>query len=329
MLTPKRAIRLAATLPLVLSIFAAPVAAQGFFQNLFGVPVPPTAPVRRLPSQSPAPRPPFIEASTENRAKLQDESAQGKSRSGNYRTLCVRMCDGYYWPINQSVSRSGFYHDANLCKNSCGTEARLFYHPNASPDVNGMVDLSGRAYSRLPNAFRYRKSLVAGCQCKPEPWSTTELDRHRRYAGLADQSASPSLAKSDINQGIEVIAGAATPRTTNPRTSTPYDPPAAFAALPSNVIASEQNASPDAVATLATNNPSTVEKPHNIIESRPAPTAKTVAVRRRPDQFSPPVRSRQVARQTIAAVRTTAQPKKAPAPGLLGLGAQGVRWPGD
>jgi uncharacterized protein DUF2865 len=45
-----------------------------------------------------------------------------------------------------------------------------------------MVDLTGLAYSALPNAFRYRKTLVPECRCRPQPWSDAELQRHRAYA---------------------------------------------------------------------------------------------------------------------------------------------------
>ena len=45
-----------------------------------------------------------------------------------------------------------------------------------------MVDLTGIAYSALPNAFRYRKTLVPECRCRPQPWSDAELQRHRAYA---------------------------------------------------------------------------------------------------------------------------------------------------
>ena len=56
--------------------------------------------------------------------------------------------------------QSSFARDADACSASCGSEARLFYHPNAGGDVDSMVDLTGLAYSALPNAFKYRQSLV-------------------------------------------------------------------------------------------------------------------------------------------------------------------------
>ena len=64
---------------------------------------------------------------------------------------------------------NGLARDAEQCTASCGLEARLFYHLNPGGSVEGMTDLLGRAYSALPTAFTYRKTLVTGCSCRPPP----------------------------------------------------------------------------------------------------------------------------------------------------------------
>jgi hypothetical protein len=102
--------------------------------------------------------------------------------AATYRTLCVRLCDGYYFPISAAAPGSSLSRDADRCSASCGAEARLFYHPSAGGSAETMIDLTGLAYSALPNAFRYRKTLVEGCSCRPQPWSEAEAERHRDYA---------------------------------------------------------------------------------------------------------------------------------------------------
>jgi hypothetical protein len=92
------------------------------------------------------------------------------------------MCDGYYFPISHATDSGGLAHDAQVCAAACGSEARLFYHANPGGAADSMVDLSGRAYASYPTAFKYRKALVEGCQCRPQPWTETELARHRSYA---------------------------------------------------------------------------------------------------------------------------------------------------
>ena len=162
------------------------VAAQSFFETLFGPPSwKQTAPPPRTFSPGPSGIgiPPSRMPERYSPAPRDDDDTGRSSRSGGYRTLCVRTCDGYYFPINQSTSRGGLLKDSDACRQRCGsTESRLFYAPAGSVDMNDAVDLQGRSYARLQNAFLYRKRLINGCTCKSDPWTEAELIRHRKYA---------------------------------------------------------------------------------------------------------------------------------------------------
>jgi hypothetical protein len=108
-----------------------------------------------------------------------DDDGERRSRGGTYRTLCVRLCDGYYFPINFSVTRDRLALDAQACESRCGSQGRLFVHRNPGGSTEDMVDLSGRPYSRLPTAFLYRTKYVPSCTCQPQPWEAASQDRHR------------------------------------------------------------------------------------------------------------------------------------------------------
>jgi hypothetical protein len=87
---------------------------------------------------------------------------------GTYRTLCVRTCDGYYFPISFSTTSERFPEDARTCEAMCpGTEARLFYHDNPGGGPETMMSITGEAYSSLPTAFQYRTSISPSCTCRP------------------------------------------------------------------------------------------------------------------------------------------------------------------
>ncbi len=163
-----------------------PAAAQGFFQSLFGSPAQQPAfkpqPQPRRAVESPYGYQPTQRARDRDNDPDDERGSRAFDKSGRYRTLCVRMCDGYYWPISFAARRSNFYQDTNLCRSSCGEEARLFFHSSRDGDTKDMVDVTGRAYAKLPTAYLYRRSTVEGCKCKPEPWAQTEIDRHRLYA---------------------------------------------------------------------------------------------------------------------------------------------------
>ncbi|MEQ1652845.1 MAG: DUF2865 domain-containing protein [Hyphomicrobium sp.] len=124
----------------------------------------------------------------------EDDMVGPPDSGGPYKTMCVRACDGFYFPLRHNARRKNFASDAKSCRNACGSDARLFYyslHSAQGPDA--MVDLSGKRYSDLPHAFGYRKALVQGCTCKPVPWSYEEAARHQSYA---DQEAI-ELAKDE------------------------------------------------------------------------------------------------------------------------------------
>ena len=99
-----------------------------------------------------------------------------------FRTVCVRLCDGYYFPISFAVTQDRLERDAKVCASRCGSQGRLFVHNNPGGSAETMVDLAGRPYQQLKTAFLYRTEYVASCTCQPQPWETASQERHRGYA---------------------------------------------------------------------------------------------------------------------------------------------------
>jgi hypothetical protein len=88
---------------------------------------------------------------------------------GSYRTLCVRTCDGYYFPMSNASSPSDFERDQANCQSSCpGSEVQIYYH-RASQESDAMRSgLSGQPYADLPTAWLYKQTGTpspAGCTC--------------------------------------------------------------------------------------------------------------------------------------------------------------------
>ena len=91
----------------------------------------------------------------------------GPQSYSTYRTVCVRLCDGYYFPISFSTLPSHFEQDAARCQSKCAAPAQLYYYQNPGATVDQSVALqSQEPYTSLKTAFRYRKELVTGCSCK-------------------------------------------------------------------------------------------------------------------------------------------------------------------
>lgn len=95
-----------------------------------------------------------------------------QASGGQYRTLCVRTCDGYYFPISPSSSMRDFGRDQQNCETMCpGTETQIYYQDAAEDDTATMMStVTGEEYSKLPTAFLYRQSGTprpAQCGCSP------------------------------------------------------------------------------------------------------------------------------------------------------------------
>jgi hypothetical protein len=106
---------------------------------------------------------------------------------GGGAAYCVRGCDGRYFPAQGNDAES----KAQSCKSFCpASETSLVY----GSDIDDATTDKGKSYSDLPNAFRYRKEIVAGCTCNGKD-----------PVGLAQVKIEddPTLRKGDIVAGSE------------------------------------------------------------------------------------------------------------------------------
>jgi hypothetical protein len=95
-------------------------------------------------------------------------------QSGTYRTVCVRSCDGGFFPISFATVPARFPDDEKTCKALCpAADATLFTYRNPGEDINQAVSIGGQAYPSSPNAFRFRQEFNPSCSCKAagQTWS--------------------------------------------------------------------------------------------------------------------------------------------------------------
>jgi hypothetical protein len=87
--------------------------------------------------------------------------------SDTFRTICVRTCDGFYFPISYSTTPASFPQDEQVCRRMCpAAEVALYSHRNPGEDVSQAISASGHSYTELPNAFAYRKAFNPSCSCR-------------------------------------------------------------------------------------------------------------------------------------------------------------------
>src|SRR6266851_4901744 len=125
-----------------------------------------------------------------------------------YRTLCVRTCDGYYFPISYSTSPARFAEDEQTCQKLCpAAEAVLYSHRNPGEEVAQAVASNGRVYKDLANAFRYRREFNPSCSCK--------------QAGQTWADAMGQTKDSTVERGDYVVTEERAKALSQPRNETP------------------------------------------------------------------------------------------------------------
>lgn len=117
------------------------------------------------------------------------------SPNGEYRTMCVRTCDGYFFPMSNAASLGDFERDQKNCESSCpGTEMQVFYQRGlAEESANMTSSANGRPYSELPTAYLYKKPGVeqpVGCGCNATAQNFSVIGGGSAVAGQAIQESS-------------------------------------------------------------------------------------------------------------------------------------------
>ncbi len=99
---------------------------------------------------------------------------------GTFRTLCVRTCDGYYFPVSFSTTSSHFSNDEKSCSAMCpGAETKLFYHSIPDQEPEEMISLAREPYMSMPTAFKYRVdgiNATPGCTCQAKIETEAAVD---------------------------------------------------------------------------------------------------------------------------------------------------------
>lgn len=116
----------------------------------------------------------FLDNVFGNNGQIPPPPAEFGPQSGTFRTVCVRTCDGAYFPVSFATVQARFPDDERTCKALCpATEASLFTYRNPGEDINQAVSVSGQPYTALPNAFKFRSEFNPSCACKAagQTWS--------------------------------------------------------------------------------------------------------------------------------------------------------------
>jgi hypothetical protein len=108
------------------------------------------------------------------------------------RSVCVRLCDGYFFPLGTLASaRDRPLHQAS-CEAACPhAEVALFTLARASSDIGGARGPDGRPYRLLPQAFAHQSRRTPGCSCQGPD----------NVASRMNPALDPTLRRGDVIVG--------------------------------------------------------------------------------------------------------------------------------
>lgn len=128
-------------------------------------------------------------------------AASPASFAAGTRTVCMRRCDGYVFPLGSLHTRADLPVHAAACAAACpNAPTELLTLAPGRAELERSVALDGRPYLRAATANLYRRTRVENCSCQP-PGATALL------MPLAEDR---TLRPGDVvasEEGADLVAG--------------------------------------------------------------------------------------------------------------------------
>lgn len=121
---------------------------RGFFETIFGI-------EPRRPSE--------LDSTMPELDPEQMQPTEDRARMGGPYTVCVRSCDGFFFPLANNPNGG----QDEMCQALCpGTETTAFGMSSGGDIQNAVQRSTGTPYASLPNAGKYTRSFDAACTCR-------------------------------------------------------------------------------------------------------------------------------------------------------------------
>jgi hypothetical protein len=132
--------------------------------------------------------PPQTDARFEDRGDQPRQSAPSgekggvQAHSGSY-AVCVRTCDGSFFPVSYSGAGSRADSLEDVCRALCPNADMALYSFPFGGTVDEAASPTGEPYANLPNAAKFEKAYDPSCSCrrKGQTWAEALADAEARY----------------------------------------------------------------------------------------------------------------------------------------------------
>lgn len=88
-----------------------------------------------------------------------------RRRRGGALAVCVRTCDGFFFPVNFEGLRARDEYD-EVCKSLCPAAQTRVYFMSHGGLIDDAATREGEPYTALPNAKKYQENRDLSCICK-------------------------------------------------------------------------------------------------------------------------------------------------------------------
>ncbi|HXY57370.1 MAG TPA: DUF2865 domain-containing protein [Methylocystis sp.] len=178
-----------------------PAPEPNFLEQLFGL------------DRPQAPPQPSRDISLLPDSPFHDQTIEEERPRGGSEAVCVRLCDGAFFPIMYSARNSNLDDLNTLCKALCPNAEAELYTKGPWKDIDTAVSIGGEPYSDLPNALKFQKTRDPSCSCKAKGQSWVEA------LGEAERILETTYAKDEVitaeqaeQMSRPLAAGGASPR---------------------------------------------------------------------------------------------------------------------
>lgn len=168
-----------------------------------------------------------------------DQPADGEAKEAHAgsKAVCVRSCDGSFFPVSYSAGSGRLDELQDMCRALCpNADVNLYTYAPAS-DIETAVSISGSRYIDSPAALKYRKSVDSSCSCRRrgQSWADALAGAEQRLGGLGksdimvtpERSAELSRPKPDAKLDPKAKPGKPAPDAPKIPTTPALDPKAA------------------------------------------------------------------------------------------------------
>jgi hypothetical protein len=192
---------------------------HGFFDALFGNPRDQSPDVQSVP----------LEPDPNANPDQQPLDGLGREARAGSKAVCVRSCDGSFFPVSYSAGGSRLGELQDMCRALCPNTDVTLYTYSPSADIETAVSISGARYMDSPTALKYRKTLDNSCSCRRrgQSWAEALAGAEQRLGGLGRTDIMVTPEKS-----VELSRPKPDPKSKSAKAAQPEAPKAPPAADP-------------------------------------------------------------------------------------------------